>query len=60
MSIGAEYTLKQSKVSFSIDSDALIKSVVEASVSPGIQLQLSSEVQQSADIYRIGFGLQFQ
>lgn len=58
--VGAEYQLKQSKLHFSVDSDMLIKSAVEATVTPGVQLQLCAEIQHSAEAYRFGYGLFFQ
>lgn len=57
MSLGAEYQLKQSKVHFSVDSDLVLKSVVEVTMSPGSQLQLSSEIHHATDTYRFGFGV---
>ena len=59
MTAAAEYTLKQSKVHFSVDSDLLIKSMVEATVAPGCALQLCAEIQHSSEAYRFGYGLVF-
>lgn len=59
MSVTGEYTLKQSKVNFSIDSGFSIKSLVETSVIPGVNVQLASDVNHAKDQYRFGFGFVF-
>ncbi|RYY78079.1 hypothetical protein EON63_17985 [archaeon] len=57
MTVGAEYMLKQSKLSMSIDSNLHIKSYVETSLGPGMQLQFGGEFNQPANLYRFGYGL---
>lgn len=57
VTVGAEYTLKQSKIGFTIDSSAMIKSTLESTLSPGVQFQLSAEMMQAKDHYRFGYGL---
>lgn len=57
VSVAAEYTLKQSKLHMSIDSNLQLKSLVETSIMPGIQLQLSADVSQAKDAYRFGYGI---
>jgi hypothetical protein len=57
MSLGAEYILKQSKLNMSIDSNLQLKSVVEATILPGFQLQFCADVAQTKEIYRFGFGV---
>ena len=59
MAVTAEYTLKQSKVSFSADSNLSIKSLVETTVIPGVNIQLASDINQTKDQYRFGFGFVF-
>lgn len=57
MTLYAEYILKQSKLNFSIDSNFLIKSLLETTLSPGTSLQFSAEVMQAKDHYRFGYGI---
>lgn len=57
VSVAAEYTLKQSKLHMSVDSNLQLKSLVETSIMPGIQLQLSADVCQIKDAYRFGYGI---
>lgn len=57
MTVGAEYILKQSKLSMSIDSNLHIRSCVETALGPGMQLQFSGEFNQPAGVYRFGYGL---
>jgi hypothetical protein len=57
VAVGAEYQLKQSKISFSVDSTLVIKSTVESNLSPGVQFQLSAEMAQAKEHYRFGYGL---
>jgi hypothetical protein len=57
MSVGAEYTLKQSKLHMSIDSNLQLKSLLEATILPGFQLQFCAEVAQAKDMYRFGYGV---
>ena len=59
MSVTGEYTLKQSKVNFGIDSGLTIKSLVETTVTPGVNIQLASEVNHMKDSYKFGFGFVF-
>ncbi len=57
MSVAAEYMLKQSRVSMSVDSNITLKSLVETSIAPGVQLQLAAEMAQLQGQYRFGYGL---
>lgn len=57
MGLSAQYTLKQSSLNFGVDSNLLIKSMVNAELQPGVSLQFSGEVQQAAGQYRFGYGL---
>jgi hypothetical protein len=57
MSLAAEFFLKQSKLHMSVDSNLQIKSLVEASLAPGMQLQFAADVNQPKNIYRFGYGL---
>jgi hypothetical protein len=57
MTVAAEYQLKQSKIHFSVDSDLVVRSTVDITISPGSQLQLSSEVHHATDTYKFGFGV---
>jgi hypothetical protein len=57
MSFGAEYYLKQSKLQMSVDSNLHVKSLVETTIVPQVQLQLSAEMLQSKDVYRFGYGI---
>jgi hypothetical protein len=59
MSVTGEYTLKQSKVNFGIDSAFTIKSLVETTVTPGVNMQMASEVNHMQDSYKFGFGFVF-
>ena len=53
----AEFTLKQSKVNLSVDSNLRIKSGLETAVAPGMTLQFSAELHHFTDHYRFGSGL---
>jgi hypothetical protein len=57
MSVTADYTLKQSKVSCSVDSNLHIKSLVESQLSPGTTMQLSAEILHAKEHYRFGYGV---
>ena len=57
MSIGAEYTMKQSKLHMSIDSDMLLKSSLESTVAPGVTMQFAAEMLQAKDHYKFGCGI---
>lgn len=59
MSVSGEYTLKQSKVNFGIDSGFTIKSLVETTVTPGVNIQLASDVNHLKDSYKFGLGFVF-
>jgi hypothetical protein len=54
MSVAAEYQLKQSKIQMSVDSTFTIKSTLETTVSPGVQLSLAAQVSQLTDQYHFG------
>lgn len=55
--VSAEYSLKQGKLHLSIDSNLTVKSSLETSLSPGVNLLGSAEVSTIADVYRFGYGL---
>mmetsp|Transcript_35150 Transcript_35150/g.35792 ORF Transcript_35150/g.35792 Transcript_35150/m.35792 type:complete len:327 (+) Transcript_35150:115-1095(+) len=55
--LGAEFILKQSKLNFSIDSDLLIKSGLETSIGPAMNLQVTAEMQHASNAYRFGYGI---
>ena len=57
MGLSAQYSLKQSSLNFGVDSNLLIKSMVNAEFLPGITMQLSSEVHHGSGHYRFGYGL---
>jgi len=57
VSVGAEYTLKQSKLHMSLDSNLVAKSSVETTLAPGMTMQLCAEIAQAAQTYRFGFGV---
>jgi hypothetical protein len=59
-SVGAEYTLKQAKLQFSVDSNGTLRSATESNVGPGVKLQLSAEIQHATDQFKCGYGLQFE
>lgn len=57
MTLGAEFFLKQSKLHMSLDSNMLVRSSLETSLTPGMQMQFAAEVLQSKNHYRFGFGI---
>jgi hypothetical protein len=57
MALGAEYTMKQSKLHLSVDSNLLIKSSLETTISPGVSMQLCAEMQQAGGHYKFGTGI---
>lgn len=57
MGVSAQYVLKQSTLNFGVDSNLLIKSMLNSEIQPGIALQMCGEVQQAGGHYRFGFGL---
>lgn len=57
MGVSAQYVLKQSSLNFGVDSNLLIKSMLNTEIQPGISLQMAGEVQHSAGHYRFGYGL---
>lgn len=57
-SIGAEYTLKQSKLQMSIDTNLIIKSQLTTQIVPSVNLQLSAEMSQFKEHYRFGYGIE--
>jgi hypothetical protein len=58
MTVGAEYSLKQSKLHMSLDSTMLLKSYLETQVGPGVTMQFCAEMRQAQDHYKFGYGLQ--
>lgn len=57
MTVAAEYTMKQSKVHMSVDSNLFIKSSLNTTVAQGVDMQLCAEVQQASNIYKFGLGI---
>lgn len=57
MSVAGDYYLKQSKVSMSLDSTVTLKTLVETSIAPGVQLQLGAEIAHLQGAYRFGYGI---
>lgn len=57
MSLGAEYILKQSKLHMNIDSNLTMKSTVETTVAPGVQMQFTAEMAQVQGLYKFGYGI---
>jgi hypothetical protein len=57
MSLSAEYFLKQSRFSMGVDSNVLLKSLLETTIAPGVQLQLGAEMSQLQGQYRFGCGV---
>ncbi|KAJ1399052.1 hypothetical protein B484DRAFT_406454 [Ochromonadaceae sp. CCMP2298] len=53
MSLNAEYMLKQSKIHMGIDSNLVLKSYLEAELSPKVTLQMCAEMQQATNHYRL-------
>jgi len=56
-SVAAEFMLKQSKLHMGIDSNLLLKSYLEISPSPTMQLQICAEMMQAANHYKFGLGV---
>ncbi|GMI33638.1 hypothetical protein TrCOL_g8231 [Triparma columacea] len=54
---GAEFNLKQSKVSTVIDGGGGIKTVVEAKLHPAANLQFSAEADHLKDTFKFGYGM---
>lgn len=50
----ANYTLKESRGNLSVDSDLTIKSSVESSISPGVNLQIVAETSQLNTQAKVG------
>lgn len=57
MTLSAEYSLKQSKIHVGVDSNLLIKSTVDSTVSPGVTLQFAAEMMQAKGHYKFGYGI---
>lgn len=57
MTLAAEYTLKQGKLHFSVDSNLTLKSAVDTTVAPGVIMQFTADVAQPKGSYRFGYGL---
>ena len=57
MSLTAEYILKQSRLSMSVDSNVALKSLLETTIAPGVQLQFGADVSQLQGQYRFGYGI---
>lgn len=57
MSVAAEYTLKQSTLHISLDSNLVVKSMLDVrNVIPGANLQLCGEMNHIKDSHRFGVG----
>lgn len=56
-SVGVEYQLQQSKIQMSIDSNMEIKSTLETTIGPRLQMQFSAEMAHMKNVYRFGYGL---
>lgn len=56
-SIAVEYELKQSKITMGLDSNLTVKSSIETSIAPGVQLQICAEVAHLQAGYRFGYGI---
>lgn len=57
MTLGAEYQLKQSKINMSVDSNLEVKSMMETTIVPGVQLQFSAEMAHLQKSYKFGYGI---
>jgi hypothetical protein len=57
MAIAAEYTMKQSKLQMSMDSDMVLRSTLDSQVAPGVTMQFCAEMHQRAEQYRFGYGI---
>ncbi len=57
MSVAAQYFLKQSKLEIGVDSNVLIRSMLETTVFPGLSIALSAEMMQAKDHYKFGTGV---
>ncbi len=58
MNVSAQYILKQSKINMGVDSDLSIKSSVETSIAPGVQLNITAEIPQlKQDASKFGIAL---
>lgn len=59
--LGAEYTLKQSKINLSVDSNLQFRTSVETALQPGVQLQLCAEMDHFGNnemgSYKFGYGI---
>ena len=58
MSVGADYTYKQGKLHFSVDSNLTIKSSLDTNISPGFNLQMCAEAAELNTQFKLGSGLQ--
>lgn len=56
--IGAEFTLRQSRLMFALDQNGKISSTVEAKLTPMISFLLSAEIEHAKDDFKFGYGLQ--
>lgn len=56
--LGAEFTLKASKLNMSVDSNLTWKSTLETQVMQGVNLNFSAEINQLQDQYKYGLSLQ--
>jgi len=56
--VAAEYSLKQARLQFSVDSNFVLRSSLESQVNPGVKLQLSTELHHGTDEFHCGYGLQ--
>ncbi len=55
MSVSAEYSLKQSTLKASLDSNLMLKSTLSNKISPGVEFNLSAEMQQAQQHFKFGY-----
>ncbi len=56
--LGAEFTLKTSKLNMSVDSNFNWKSTLETQLMRGVNLNFAAEINQLQDQYKYGLSLQ--
>lgn len=57
MSVGAEYMYKQGRIHMSLDSNLTVRSSLDTNVSPGMNLQLVTELSQLNQQAKFGTSL---
>lgn len=53
----AEYTLKQSKLHMSLDTNAFVRSSIESTLSQGVRMTMAAEMNQAKEHYKFGLML---